>query len=192
MGDGAKADEALLRGEAARREKRLAEAATAFANAVDGFREVGDPARLAYALSRQAQVAADVKDWPLALRLQEEAVLLTRGLGVTSSLPHVIRHLADFLQASGRPAAAEPLYVEMMDLYQGAPDTPSLELANAARSVACNREELGDRAAALLLWRGVRDRYEALDEVFRKTYGLNENPGVIEADRRLAALSSPC
>jgi len=41
-----------------------------------------------------------------------------------------------------------------------------------------------------MLWRGVRDRHESLDDVFRNAYGLNENPGVIEADRRLAALSS--
>jgi len=102
----------------------------------------------------------------------------------------MIRHLADILQESRRPSAAAPLYVEMMEFYQNAPDRPPLKLANAARSVACNAEALGDRESALMLWRDVRDRYESLDDVFRNAYGLNENPGVIEADRRLAALSS--
>jgi hypothetical protein len=185
-----KAEDALRRGETARREKRLADAATAFGDAVACFRDTDDRARLAHALGRQAQVARDVKDWPLALRLQEEAVTLTRASG-SSLLPHVIRHLADILHASGQPTAAAPLYAEMMELYQNAPDTPPLEMANAARSVACNLEAIGDRVAALTLWRDVRDRYEALDEVFRNAYGLSENPGVIEADRRLAALASP-
>jgi tetratricopeptide (TPR) repeat protein len=190
MADRSDAEEALLHGETARREKRSADAADAFADAVACFRRLADPARLAHALSRQAQIARDVKDLPVALRLQEEAVTLTRGLGVDSSLPRAIRHLADILRESGQPSAAAPLYVEMMELYESAPDTPPLEIANAARSVACNVEALGDRASALTLWQRVRDRYEALDDVFRNAYGLNENPGVMEADRRLAALSS--
>jgi len=36
----------------------------------------------------------------------------------------MIRHLADILQESRRPSAAAPLYVEMMEFYQNAPDTP--------------------------------------------------------------------
>jgi tetratricopeptide (TPR) repeat protein len=190
MADRSDAEEALLRGETARREKRSADAADAFADAVACFRRVADPARLAHALTRQAQIARDVKDFSLALRLQEEAVTLARGLGADSFLARVIRHLADILQESGRASAAVPLYVEMMELYERAPDTPALEMANAARSVACNMEALGDQASAVALWRGVRCRYEALDDVFRNAYGMNENPGVMEADRRLAALSS--
>lgn len=100
----AKSELALRRGEEARREKRLSDAADAFAEAVVHFRKADDRSRLAHALSRQAQVASDVGDLAKARRLQEEAVTLTRGLAAPSSLPHVIRHLADILRASGDPA----------------------------------------------------------------------------------------
>jgi hypothetical protein len=187
----AEAEDALRRGETARRDKRLADADDAFAHAVALLREADDPARLANALSRQAQVAMDLHDYRNARTSQDEAVALTRRAGGSSSLPHSIRHLADILRAGGEPAAAAPLYAEMMALYEGAPNTPPLEMANAVRSCACNAQALGDRVAALALWRDARARYEALDEVFRDIYGLKDNPGVAEADRRLAALVSP-
>ena len=190
MSDASKAQEALLRGETARREKRLDDAAADFGEAVAAFRTLNDPPRLAHALSRRAQIARDVKDWPLALRLQEEAVSLIRELEDRSALPNAVRHLADILQDSGQPQAAAPLYAEMMALYRAAPDTSPLEMANAARSLACNVEALGDRAGAVARWQDVRRQYDALDEVFRDSYGLAENPGVIEADRRLAALAA--
>lgn len=78
----------------------------------------------------------------------------------------------------------------MMEIYGAAPETPPLELANAMRSLACNSEALGDRMAARRLWLDVRRRYVALDDLFHDIYGLAENPGVIEADGRLANLAS--
>lgn len=189
MSHDAEAEESLLRGEAARRERRLADAAAAFSEAVEAFRSSGDRERLAHAISRQAQIARDAQDMVLALRFQQEALTLARDFAGQAVLAHYLRHLADILQQMGQPAAAAPLYREMMELYDGAPDSPSLEIANAARSIASNTEALGDRAAALTLWREVKSRYEALDDLFRDAYGLDENPGVAEADRRIAGLS---
>lgn len=182
-------EEALVAGEAARREKRAADAVRAFAQAIICFRQARDEPRLAYALSRQAQAARDAKDLRTALKLQDEAVSLARRSALPS-LPHLIRHLADILQEYGDPAAAAPLYAEMMELYGAAPETPPLELANAIRSLACNSEALGDRMAARRLWLDVRRRYAALDDLFHDVYGLTENPGVGEAVRRLANLAS--
>lgn len=182
-------EEALVAGEAARREKRAADAVQAFAQAIACFRQARDEPRLAHALSRQAQVARDAEDLRTALKLQNEAVSLARR-SAPSSLARLVRHLADILQQGGDPAAAAPLYAEMMELYGAAPETPPLELANAIRGLACNSEALGDRMAARRLWLDVRRRYLALDELFHDTYGLAENPGVIEADGRLANLAS--
>lgn len=54
--------------------------------------------------------------------------------------------------------------------------------------MACNSPTLGDKAAPIHYWQSAREQYQALGTVFRGSYGLNENPGVIEADRRLVAL----
>ena len=119
--------------------------------------------------------------------MQEEAVNLARRTG-SSSLPHLIRHLADILREDGDARDAAPLYEEAMSRYLAATDIPPLELANATRGMACNAQALGDRDAAIRHWRSAREQYRALDDVFRHSYGQSDNPGVIEADRRLAAL----
>lgn len=181
-------EDALIVGETARHEKRLREAAQAFARATEYFRAVGDEPRLVHALSREAQIARDTKDLKQARRLQEASVNLARQAALSSPLPHLIRHLADILQEDGDPSAAAPLYEEMMTLYHASGDASPLELANATRSIACNSQALGDTAAAIRHWRSAREQYQALGDVFRDAYGLAENPGVLEADRRLADL----
>lgn len=182
-------ESALHLGETARREGRLADASVAFEGAVACFRAAGDKAKLAHALSREAQIARDTKQLDKARGLQDEAVSIARETA-SPSLPHLIRHLADILQDDGDAAGAAPLYDEVLALYRTSTDVPPLELANTIRSVACNAQALGDRATAIRHWRSAREQYEALDPLFRQTYGLEENPGVAEADRRLAALAT--
>ena len=183
-----KADEALQRGEAARREARLADAAAAFAEAAKLFGEADSPSQFAHALTRQAQVARDALRFNQARRFQEQALALTRRHGDAAALPPMVRQMADILLDCDDPEAAGALYAEMMDLYRKAPDTPPLELTNALRSLACHSEAVGNRREAAALWRDVRRRYADLDPVFRGEYGLAVNPGVEEADRRLREL----
>lgn len=180
-------ESALLNGETARREGRHAEAARVFEHATDYFRAAGDGARLAHALSREAQIARDMKRYGDARRLQNEAVDLSRETASTE-LPHLIRHLADILQENGDAHAATPLYEEVLALYRASTEVSPLDLANTIRSIASNAEALGDREAAIGHWQSARGQYQALDETFRQSFGLAENPGVAEANRRLAAL----
>jgi len=181
------AEDALRRGDTARRDGRLTDAAAAFAEAAKLLRGGDHPSRLAHALTRQAQISRDALRYSEARYYQGEALALARRLD-DPSLPHVVRHMGDILLDCDDLDAAGTLYAEMMDLYRKAPDTPPLELANALRSLACHTEAVGNRREAAALWRDVRLRYAALDEVFRDTYGVTANPGVEEADRRLRAL----
>jgi hypothetical protein len=51
-------------------------------------------------------------------------------------------------------------------------------------------QNLGQKDEARRLWREARDRYATLDALFLSLTGSAENPGVKEADRRLAALDA--
>lgn len=78
----------------------------------------------------------------------------------------------------------------MLDLYRSLPDVAPLEMANATRSVAVHAEHMRDSAEAKRLWLEVRERYAALDTFFHELTGVAANPGVLEADRHLAAIAS--
>jgi len=183
-----KAEDALQRGETARGEARLAEAAEAFAEASALFRHADNPPRLAHALSREAQVARDALRFHAARDYQEQALDLARRQADPVVLRQMLRHMGDILLDCEAYEAAGATYAEMMDLYRKATDTPPLELANALRSLACHTEAVGNRREAAALWRDVRRRYAALGDQFRDAFGLNGNPGVDEADSRLRAL----
>ena len=184
----AKAEDALTRGEAARIDARLTDAAKAFAEASALLRGANSPTRLAHALSREAQIARDALRFHAARDYQEQALDLARRQHDPVVLRHMLRHMGDILLDCEAYEAAGAAYAEMMDLYRKAPDTPPLELADALRSLACHTEAVGNRREAAALWRDVRRRYAALDEQLRDTAGLGGNPGVAEADSRLRAL----
>ena len=181
-------EEALAAGEMARRERRLNDAAEAFAKATTLCRAANDRRALMHALTREAQIARDRGKWAEALVFQQQALMHARDICEAGQLAHVVRHLADILDEMGRHDEATCLYEEMTALYSRSPDTSPLELANAIRSVACHEEALGNRDRAVSLWCDLRDRYAALGDMFRETYGLSNNPGVEEADRHLARL----
>jgi tetratricopeptide (TPR) repeat protein len=170
----AQAQAALERGERARRAQRLPEALAAFTEAVAALRPADQAAELAHALTRQAQIHRDLHDDDAAEPPQAEAVAIYRRLGDNRGLADALRHLGDILGEAGRGEAAAPLMDEML----------------ALRSAAVHAGRIGDRQAARDLWREARDRYAALDEVFRQLTGRDINPGVEESDRRLAAMSA--
>jgi tetratricopeptide (TPR) repeat protein len=184
-----KAADAIRRGESARREKRYEDARAAFAEASAEFRHRGLEAELAHALTRQAQIERDTGNLDAALRYQLKALSIGRALNGCRGLAHTIRHVADILQEAGRHGEADPYYREMLELYDTQADVPPLERANAFRSFAIHQQHLGNDEQALSLWLNVRDRYRALDDMFLSLTGIAENPGVKEADARLAALT---
>jgi tetratricopeptide (TPR) repeat protein len=181
--------QALERGALARREKRHDDARAAFAEAADSARRSRVLKDLATALAQQAQIERDVGFLDKALAFQLEALAIARGLNEPQSLAHTLRHAGDILQAAKRHADADPYYREMLDLYRAAPDTAPLEMANAVRSVALHAQHRGQKREARLLWQEARERYAALDALFL-SLGIPDNPGVKEADKRLAALEA--
>jgi tetratricopeptide (TPR) repeat protein len=182
------AADAIERGERARRDGRQDDARVAFAEVAALCRRHGQHAELAHALTRQAQIERDAGSFDRALAYQLEALAIERTLNNPRNLAHTIRHTGDILQAAGRHGEADPHYREMLELYRARSDIAPLEFANAVRSAAVHNEYLGNFEQARILWLEARERYSALDAEFLSRTGKADNPGVREADRRLAAL----
>ncbi|MDB5703544.1 MAG: hypothetical protein JWN66_660 [Sphingomonas bacterium] len=142
----------------------------------------------AQAYAREAQRLRDAGEHYEALTRQRRAVALLRDTGDQLAIAHAVRHLADMLVEVGQPEEAGAPVTEMLALYRAAPDTPPLDLANALRSAAVQAEAIGDIDTAWIFWIQARARYAALDALFEELTGKPENPGVIEADARLARL----
>jgi len=114
------------------------------------------------------------RDAPMARLCYEEAVALFREVDEPLVLAHTIRHLGDVYQEQGRPDLAEPRYHEALGLYRSHEDGPSLDFANAVRSLAVLRWE-----QTRTLWEEARDLYAA----------VGVEAGVKESSARVAALS---
>ena len=115
------------------------------------------------------------------------AYVLTSKLGVararrgddTVKLAHRVRYLGDAYYYAGRPALAEPCYVEALTIYRGQEHVRPLDLANAIRSFAVLKHETGATDAAQHMWQEAHDLYVR----------LNVPAGVAESAARLALLA---
>jgi tetratricopeptide (TPR) repeat protein len=143
------------------------------------LREANDPEGLARALRTLGELERRLPDLAASLEHYQEAVELMRHGNDHFRLAHTIRHLGDVLHDAGRGAEASSCYEEAIAIYRGYEGAPPLDVANALRSLAVLRQEQSDTHEALLLWRDVHRRYEAL--------GIAE--GVAESSRRIARLS---
>ena len=135
-----------------------------------------------------AQQSRDAGDFYDALLQQRRAVTLLRDLGDRAALAHAIRHLADILVADGHAGEAAESITEMLTLYRTSPDAQPLDIANAMRSAAVHAEAIGDNETARAFWIQARERYATLDDLFERLTGSPGNPGVAEADAKLATL----
>jgi tetratricopeptide (TPR) repeat protein len=167
----------------------LAAARAAFAEATAFFRSNGPPETVVHSLTKQAQFERNCGNYEAAERYQLEALAGQRELGAGDRLAHILRHLGDILQDSGRHDDAAPFYDEMIAIYRLLPDTKPLDFANALRSVALHAELTGDRKAARRLWSEACDHYAVLDRLFFDLTGETKNPWVEEALRHLARLA---
>ena len=93
-------------------------------------------------------------------------------------LAHAVRHLGDAYYYAGRLELAEPCLVEALSIYRNE-DHGSLDLANAIRSFAVLKDELGDFDGAHRLWQEVHNLYRSVDVP----------AGVAESAARLALLA---
>ncbi|MGA2428628.1 MAG: tetratricopeptide repeat protein [Candidatus Acidiferrum sp.] len=103
----------------------------------------------------------------------QQAVVMFREVDEPLVLAHTIRHLGDVYLEQGRPDLAEPCYHEALGIYRAQGDGPSLDLANAVRSLAVLRWE-----QTRTLWDEARDLYTT----------LRIEPGTKEATARVIAL----
>ena len=137
------------------------------------------------AAAQQARDSGDIYD---ALLQQRRAITLLRDIGDRAALAHAIRHLADILVADGRAGEAAESITEMLTLYRATPDAQPLDIANALRSAAIQAEAIGDNETARAFWVQARDRYATLDDLFERLTGSPGNPGVAEANAKIASL----
>jgi tetratricopeptide (TPR) repeat protein len=124
---------------------------------------------------RRRGEAARRSDGAMARKCHEEAVRLFREVGEPLTLAHTVRHLGDVYHEEGLSGLVEPCYHEALSIYRNHQTSPSLDLANAIRSLAVLRWE-----QARVLWEEARDLYSAL--------GIEA--GINEGTDRLKALSA--
>jgi tetratricopeptide (TPR) repeat protein len=94
-------------------------------------------------------------------------------------LAHAVRHLGDAYYYAGQKSLAEPCYVEALSIYREREDRRPLDLANAIRSFAVLKDELGASEESQRLWQEAHDLYQA----------VNVTAGVAESAARLALLA---
>ena len=119
--------------------------------------------------------------------LKNEANILKYKLAVAGlrnsseplRLAHAVRHLGDAYYYGGQGELAEPFYVEALSIYRSRDDRRPLDLANAIRSYAVIKGELGAINEAKRLWREAHDLYISVDVP----------AGVAESAARLALLA---
>src|SRR5947207_9468868 len=80
------------------------------------------------------------------------AVANLRKVGDALRLAHAVRHLGDAYYYARRSELAEPCYLEALSIYRRHEHTPPLDLANAIRSFAVLKDEVGADEEAKRLW----------------------------------------
>ena len=107
------------------------------------------------------------------------AVGRSRNANEPLRLAHAVRHLGDAYHYAGRGSLAETCYVEALSIYHSHEDRRPLDFANAIRSFAVLKDELGAVEEAEHLWLEAHDIYRCLDVP----------AGVAECAARLALLA---
>jgi tetratricopeptide (TPR) repeat protein len=107
------------------------------------------------------------------------AVASLRKVDDPLRLAHTVRHLGDAYYYAGRWPLAEPCYVEALAIYRRYENRRPLDLANAIRSFAVLKDEVGAAEEAERLWQEAHDLYLSLDA----------SAGIAESAARLALVA---
>lgn len=121
---------------------------------------------------------ASIGNWAYVLTSKLAVARARRGADPLR-LAHRVRHLGDAYYYAGRWALAEPCYVEALSIYRRHERTGPLDLANAIRSFAVLKDEVGAVAESQDLWEEAHDLY----------VGLEVSAGIAESAARLALLA---
>ena len=85
---------------------------------------------------------ANIGNWAYVLKSKLGVAIARRGDDALK-LAHSVRHLGDAYAYAGRWVRAEPCYVEALSIYRRHERTRPLDLANAIRSFAVLKDEVG-------------------------------------------------
>ena len=107
------------------------------------------------------------------------AVASLRKVDDPLRLAHTVRHLGDAYYYAGRWSLAEPCYLEALSIYRTHDNIKPLDLANAIRSFAVLKDEVGATEESEALWQEAHDLYVTLDV----------SAGIGESAARLALLA---
>jgi tetratricopeptide (TPR) repeat protein len=107
-------------------------------------------------------VTANVDNSATILKYQLEVASARRG-DDSLKLAHRVRHLGDAYYYAGRLELAEPCYVEALAIYRSHESPKPLDLANAIRSFAVLKHEVGAIEEAQKLWQEAHDMYATLN-----------------------------
>jgi len=121
---------------------------------------------------------ATIGNWAYVLKSMLGVANARRGKDA-QKLAHRVRHLGDAYYYAGRWAQAEPCYVEALAIYRRDEQTRPLDLANAIRSFAVLKDEVGATEQSQILWQEAHDLYVR----------LNVSAGIAESAARLALLA---
>ena len=124
------------------------------------LRLAGPSRQLAFALRDLGELSRKFHDPATALAAYQEAVGLLRADARDLKLAHTVRHLGDVHLDARRASEAELCYVEALAIYRSHPDPDPLDFANAIRVMAILREQQGEKAVALALWREAGTLYQ--------------------------------
>jgi tetratricopeptide (TPR) repeat protein len=180
----------LNQGYQARREHRLADAGSAYAQAVNLCRNANDPTLLAQSLERLGGIERDLQNIASALKLYREAAAIQRTLNEPLSLAHTIRHVGDIFRESGQLSDALPYYEEALTIYRSHPETGTLDLANTLRGFALLKSALGEADAAIAMWQEAGALYNHVWQEPGSPYKEADlAPGIAESQRQIALLT---
>jgi len=173
-------EELIARAAQHRRERKPADAAHEWAEAVERSRQQGDIPNLIRSLRGAAETERDLGRNREAGDLYEEAVSLCRKQNNNNALllAHTVRHLGDIRRHIGQHEVAQSCYQEALGIYRREPVANPLDVANALRTFAILKEKIGDFEGARAFWREARELYES----------LAIHAGVAEASQALARL----
>jgi len=121
---------------------------------------------------------ANIGNWAYVLKSKLGVAIARRGDDALK-LAHSVRHLGDAYAYAGRWVRAEPCYVEALSIYRRHERTRPLDLANAIRSFAVLKDEVGATDQSQSLWQEAHDLY----------VDLNVPAGIAESAARLALLA---
>lgn len=150
----------LEEGRSAKSRYRLEEARGLFQQALGQSAQSDDRPLRARLLEELAYVERSLRDPDAAREHYLQSSEIYRSLDNPLKTAHTMRHAADILREQKRTDQAALLYSEAIAIYRSHEATPPLDLGNAIRGFALLKEDAGERAQALSLWREAGDLYK--------------------------------